>query len=634
MTGRSSIVHKRPSQSPQRDSCTNSNYYNFHVNHTDLNLDVSFDKKSLSGCVSYTLTRKVDCDSLVLDTSYLSINGVKVNDETVDYTLQNRQEPYGSPLIIPLHHTDDIIVTIDYSTTDKCTALQFIQGDTGPFLFSQCQPIHARSMFPCFDTPGVKSSFDMTVRSPLPVLMSGRPVENNANSNSTGEYKFHQPIPIPSYLVAISSGNLVSEPIGPRSLVYSEPPYIGDCKWEFENDMEDFIKVAEKMIFDYEWLNYDVLILPSNFPYGGMENPNITFATPTIVCKDRSQVKVMAHELAHSWAGNLVTNCSWSHFWLNEGWTVYIERRILGAVAELNAKRSGKSDPAGYGEQYRHFSAARDWDALVDNVKSMDPSHSCLVWDLSGNKDPDDFYSRVPYDKGFTFLFYLEQELGGIEQFDPFIKHYFKKFRYQSLDSFQFVDELYEFYTPKGKLEVLDSIDFDQWLFGTGLPYTPKFDTSLIDQCTTLATKWINALKAKDLSQFSPDDIKSMDPNQHLEFIESLTKQLQDIDVDVDVALIRKFVDIYPGFLTTHNAEIKFTVNKLLIKYGNYTSKDDAVINFTNWLGSVGRMKYVRPGYKLLLQYFDKQFAIDTFKHYEQFYHPICKTMVKRDLGC
>lgn len=634
------INKKRPSVSPELDPCSNSNYKDFQVLNTELDISVSFDKKIVLGQVTYKLTAKTpNTTSIVLDTSYLKIIKIRINGLPSDnYELVKRKEPFGSPLKISLPTTinKEFELNIEFSTTDKCTALQFIEkeatdGQTAPYLFSQCQAIHARSLFPCFDTPGIKSPYNMKVKSPYACLMSGRPKE----TNEEGVYCFHQPIPIPSYLVALASGDLASAPIGPRSTVYSERVGLSDCQWEFEKDMENFIQVAEGLIFKYEWLKFDALILPLSFPYGGMENPNITFATPTLISKDRSQVKVMAHELAHSWLGNLVTNCSWEHFWLNEGWTVYLERRIIGGIAAAEAKSLGEKEAAQYGEKRRHFSVIVGWNSLVDSVKTLDPKYTSLVWNLKEGSDPDDAFSRIPYEKGFNFLFYIEQQVGGIKEFDPFIPYYFKKFRYESLDTYQFIDVLYEFFEPRGKAAKLDAIDWKGWIFGEGLPPNiPQFDPSLADECYRLVDKWVDFAKSNstDISGFNESrDIGNFEPDQHKLFLESLTEKFGAYSVSEQI--IRKLPSIYPFYAASTNGEIKSSWNELLIRFGNYNTTDQIVQDFAMWLGTVGRMKFVRPGYKLLQAYVSKEFAISTFTKFESSYHPICKTMVKKDLS-
>lgn len=621
---------RKPAHSPEADPCTLSNYQQFHVLHTALDLQVFFDSKTVAGSVSYKLEKSPasSANEVVLDTSNLQIQAVWVNNTSVDFSIQPPQPPYGSPLSFPAPAVDTFTAKIQFQTTLKTTALQFIDGNTAPYLFSQCQAIHARSFFPCFDTPATKSPYTMKVKSPYPSLMSGRPQPQV----SPEEYVFHQPIPIPSYLVALASGDIHSLPIGPRSAIYSEQPGLQACQWEFERDMENFIQIGEKLIFPYEWERYDALVLPLSFPYGGMENPNITFATPTLISGDRSQVRVMAHELAHSWSGNLVTNCSWEHFWLNEGWTVYLERRILAGLATQEAVKAGKTveQAKAYGEQVRHFSAIIGWSALEATVTQMKPEFTSLIWDLKGGKDPDDAFSRIPYEKGFNFLYFLETKF-GLEDFDGFIKHYFGKYRYKSLDSYQFLDTVEEYFVPLGKSDVIEGIDWNQWLFTPGLPPVPGFDTTLADACYNLANAWVEYVNGG--SSVPTTDIGVFEPDQHSLFLETLAGKLKAVDRQKAESGIATFIKTYPYYVTNQNGEILSNWNELIITHGNLSQTNEHVVRYAKWLGTVGRMKFVRPGYKLLSSHVGHDFAVGVFKQYESKYHPICRSMVQKDLA-
>ncbi|RCK63112.1 Leukotriene A-4 hydrolase [Candida viswanathii] len=605
------------------DPCTNSNYSHFKVVNTDLSLIVSFETKTLSGTVIYDLVNLDDTTEVILDTSALVIDNVSVNDKEVKFELKPVKPPYGAPLVIPVHDKE-LKIAIEFKTTDKCTAIQFIQGDTGPYVFSQCEAIHARSLFPCFDTPAVKSPYKFTGHSPAVVTMSGRPQPSDA----PGTYLFDQPIPIPSYLVSITSGNLLKAPIGPRSDVYSEEPNLKKCQWEFEKDMENYIQIAERIVFDYEWSRFDSLVLPSSFPYGGMEIPNMTQLTPTLISGDRTQTKVMAHELAHSWSGNLVTNASWEHFWLNEGWTVYLERRILGAIAAEEAKKEERKDADEYGEQVRHFNLINGWNELTETCETFDKRYTKLVLDLE-NGDPDDSFSKIPYEKGSFFLYHLETKLGGIKEFDPFIKYYFNKFKYQSLNTADFVDTLYDFYEPKGKKEALDNIDWETWLFVSGLPEKPEFDLTLASQVYKLVDKWVGYVEKG--GELPSDETEHFEGEQDMLFLETLTAKFKTLKVKPET--IREFPKIYPKYTASKNGEIISRWNELLISFGKYSREDELVQTFAAWLGTIGRMKYVRPGYVLLKNGVSRDFAVETFKKYEHTYHPICRTMVKKDLG-
>lgn len=615
------IASHRPKVSPEEDPSSLSNYTALKISHTVLLFDIDFSTQTVSGDVTYTIETLHNVGKVVLDTSALTIVSADVDGKPAEFSLQSTVGPLGSPLTVDTGASTKFDLHIAFQTTDKCSALQFLDkeatdGKKLPYLFSQCQAIHARSLFPCFDTPAVKTPYTFEARSPLPTIMSGRLVGTENNM-----YKFNQPIPIPSYLVALASGDITKLPIGPRSHVYSEPLKVAACQHEFENDMESFLQAAEKLVYKYEWDQYDALVLPLSFPYGGMENPNATFVTPTLISGDRENVDVIAHELAHSWSGNLVTNCSWEHFWLNEGWTVYLERRIQGSI---------------HGEPTRHFSAIIGWSDLENSIKAMGDNaerYSTLVQNLKDRSDPDDAFSTVPYEKGFNLLFHIEQVVGGKEVFDGFIPHYFSTFRYKSLDTYQFVDTLYDYFSDK-KAQ-LDSIDWESWLYKPGMPpVKPKFDTTLVDQCYSLADKWINTVSANgktDLTQvFLPADISGFTANQSVVFLDTLSSfdKLPDFKWSNHLEALKAMSEIYASYSESSNAEVVFRWFVLQVGGHNTTYYDQ----LGQWLGTVGRMKFVRPGY-VLLNSVDRKLAHHYFEKFESTYHPICRAMVRKDLG-
>ncbi|SCU90989.1 LAMI_0E04324g1_1 [Lachancea mirantina] len=614
---------RRPRKSPQTDSSTLSNYHYFKVKKSSLNIDCSFETKAISGFVNYNISRLADVDQVWLDTSFLKISDVEIDDRKTTFEVQPRTEPLGSRLAIdlPREIASDFQLKCFFSTTDRCTALQWLeahQTSGKPYVFSQLEAIHARSLFPCFDTPSIKSPFDAKITSPLPAVFSGIATGNEGNA-----YLFEQNVPIPAYLIGIASGDLQSASVGPRSKVYTEPFRLRDAQWEFDGDVEKFIQAAESIIFKYEWGTYDILVNPNSYPYGGMESPNMTFATPSLIAYDKSNIDVIAHELAHSWSGNLVTNCSWDHFWLNEGWTVYLERRILGAL---------------HGEPARHFSALIGWNDLENSIAAMrNPDRfSTLVQDLKDNTDPDEAFSTVPYEKGFNLLFYIENLVGGPEHFDPFIKHYFTKFARQSLDTWQFLDTLFDFF--KDKRGLLENIDWNTWLFTPGMPPKPHFNTVLADSVYALCEKWIE--NAQDFQNekhfndmFNSTDIAKFNSNQLVLFLDTLVQGVPSNSLQFDWAenkvaanaLLKIYAD---GIGNSRNAEVVFRLFrfKLTARLQPYYQK------LAEWLGTVGRMKFVRPGYRLLNEV-DRSLALATFEKYKDTYHPICRALVKQDLG-
>ncbi|ESZ91500.1 putative Leukotriene A-4 hydrolase like protein [Sclerotinia borealis F-4128] len=604
-----------------RDPNTLSNYNHWRTKHTIADLAIDFQKQRVYGTVTLQLESITDKESeeIILDTSFVDVQNVTVDgNKTGQWSLKERTEPYGSPLSvkIPGGAAKGTIVALDItlSTTNKCTALQWLtpaqtSNKKFPYMFSQCQAIHNRSIFPCQDTPDVKSTYDFRIRSPLPVLASGLPrgatsfVHGENGESGTLLYSFYQEIPMPSYLFALASGDIATASIGSRSLVSTGPEELLGAKWELERDTEKFIETIEKIVYPYEWTQYNVLVLPPSFPYGGMENPVFTFATPTIISGDRENVDVIAHELAHSWSGNLVSNASWEHFWLNEGWTVYLERRIIAAI---------------HGDAYRDFSSIIGWKALEDSVKQFGEDHEFtkLIVDLKG-KDPDDAFSSVPYEKGFHFLYYLER-LVGKPTWDKFIPHYFTTWKRKSLDSYEFKATLLDFFaSDKAASKALESIDWDSWFYKPGLPPKPEFDTSLVDKCYSLAKNW----GSKDFTP-SPSDIEGWSANQVVVFLQ----QIQLFTTPLTPAQSQSMGKTY-SLVNTKNVELSSRYFGV-----GLAAKDESVYQPTaELLGTVGRMKFVRTLYRELVVV-DRKLAEETFEKNKDFYHPICREQVEKDL--
>ncbi|KAJ6443294.1 leukotriene A4 hydrolase [Purpureocillium lavendulum] len=601
----------------KRDPTTLSNYGAWRTKHTTVDFKLDFDAKRLKGSVILQLESQTDRQSseVVLDTRFVHVSSVNVNAKDSKWELKPHSDPFGAPLHVSVPEGapkgELIDVAIDLETTDKCTALQWLtpaqtSNKKHPYMFSQCQAINARSIFPCQDTPDVKSTFTFKLTSTLPVVASGVPVGDHTATPGTEKlYQFEQKVPIPSYLFAVASGDIVSARIGSQSVVVTGPEELEACKWELEESMDKFMDVANKLIFPYKWGEYNVLILPPSFPYGGMENPIYTFATPTIISGDRQNVDVIAHELSHSWSGNLVSNASWEHFWLNEGWTVYLERRIQAAI---------------HGEPEFHFSSIIGWKGLEDAVELFGKDHEYTKLIIShDNVDPEDVYSQVAYEKGFHFLYYLDR-LVGRENFDKFIPHYFTKWSGKSLDSFEFRDTFMDFFNGLGDEELkkkVATVDWDAKLYTPGLPTKPDFDTSLVTQCYDLAKKWGDAS-----FQPSAKDVESFSSNQKLVFLDQVE---QHASLSAERAqLLGKVYD----FISSKNAEIKTSYYIVALKANDPT----CVYGAAELLGTVGRMKYVRPLFRALNKV-NRQLALETFAKNRDFYHPICRGMVQKDLG-
>jgi leukotriene-A4 hydrolase len=446
------------------------------VTHLDLDLKLDFPHKQLEGQATLKLDWKnPQASSLVLDTRDLKIAKIEAlgadgKTTSLKYALAPRDKQLGEKLTIATP-THPIQVRIVYTTSPDASGLQWLTpAQTAdkklPFMFSQSESIHARSWVPLQDSPAIRFSYTAHVTAPkdVRVVMSAL---NDAKHPLNGDYSFDQPHPIPSYLLAIGAGDIAVKETGPRSAVYAESSVVGKAAHEFE-DTEQMIATAEKLYGPYRWGRYDILVLSPSFPYGGMENPDMTFATPTVLVGDKSLVSLVAHELAHSWSGNLVTAASWRDIWLNEGVTTYVQGRITEAL---------------YGKGLADEEALLSARALQKEIGAMPANSQKLAPDPRGI-DADDSLSDVAYDKGSWFLRTLEQRFGRAT-FDNYLKGYFNHFAFQSITTEQMLDymkpNLIEKYPGK-----MSWTEVQNWVYGTGipkdapLPDSPHFDT--IDQ--------------------------------------------------------------------------------------------------------------------------------------------------------
>ncbi|KAJ2888428.1 Leucyl aminopeptidase yscIV, partial [Coemansia aciculifera] len=446
---------------------------------------------------------------------------------------------------------------------------------------------------------------------PLTALMSAIATGSQDDGDSV-VFSFAQSTTIPSYLVALVVGNLSVAKISDRCAVWSEPENIEACAWEFA-DMDTTLRTAEELITPYLWGRYDLLVLPPSFPFGGMENPCLTFVTPTLLAGDRSLTDVIAHEIAHSWSGNLVTAKNWEHFWLNEGWTTYFERRI---VARLS------------GEDARQLSCVIGEADLLESVNfyGKDSPLTALVPKLDG-VDPDDAYSTVPYDKGAHLLYYLEQLLGGPSVFEPYMRSYINTFKGKSIGTQDWKSHLLTYFAEhdSSKMGLLDQIEWDKWLFAPGMPPVGnKYDERPQQICLELADRWIAASSDADFGQFSHKDIDGFSTMQKVIFLTRLADRSP-----LPEATLAALDSVYQ--LTDHrNCEVRFGWLSLALK-SNYMTATTAVIDM---LSTQGRMKYTRPLYRLLHACPDgRDIAEQTFQRLRDFYHPICARMVEKDLG-
>ncbi|MFZ2493707.1 MAG: M1 family metallopeptidase [Thermoanaerobaculia bacterium] len=424
------------------------------VKHIALDLDVDFQQQRLVGSATITIENRAGGTELVLDTNGLEIDRVTLEGGKVTrFLLGDETAHLGKPLTITIEPGTKF-VKVDYSSTPGAAAVQWLSpeqtaGGKSPFLFTQSQAILARTWVPCQDTPGVRMTYEATIRVPKG-LLAVMSAENPTEANATGVYRFNMPQAIPSYLLALAVGDLAFRPLGRNSGVYAEKPMIDASAYELA-DTQAMIDAAEKLYGPYAWGQYDVLVLPPSFPFGGMENPRLTFATPTILAGDRSLVNLVAHELAHSWSGNLVTNATWNDFWLNEGFTVYFERRIMEAVS---------------GRDYSEMLALLGFQDFQDAVNELPPRDTHLFLDLAG-RDPDEGATKLPYEKGYFFLRLVEETIGR-EPWDAFLRDYFDRHAFQSVTTESFLGELRTLLAKHPGAEA--KLTIDKWINGPGIP--------------------------------------------------------------------------------------------------------------------------------------------------------------------
>ncbi len=430
--------------------------------HLDLDITVDMDARALYGSATYALQPN-GASFIVLDTDGLQVDSVRVDGRITPH-VPGDSTLLGRGLTVPIGPGSRQL-SVYYRTGAGAKALQWLAPEqtadrTHPFLFTQGQAILTRSWIPIQDSPGIRMTYNAKVKVP-DALMAVMSATNPQARAADGSYQFTMEQPIPAYLIALAVGDIDFAPMGERTGVYAERGMVQRAAWEFA-EMERMLEAAEGLYGPYRWGRYDVLVLPPSFPFGGMENPRLTFATPTIIAGDRSLTALIAHELAHSWSGNLVTNATWNDFWLNEGFTVYFENRIVEAIH--GADRARMLQVLGRQELEN---------TLGDLTESGQPQDTHLRLHLEG-RDPDDGMTDIAYEKGFAFLKMLESKVGR-ERFDEFLRGYFKEHAFRSMTTDGFLAYLQEqLLSPAGV-----DVDVKRWVDGPGLPddaLVPTYD--------------------------------------------------------------------------------------------------------------------------------------------------------------
>uniref|UniRef100_A0A8B9GUY3 Leukotriene A-4 hydrolase n=1 Tax=Astyanax mexicanus TaxID=7994 RepID=A0A8B9GUY3_ASTMX len=535
-------------------------------------------KTQFFGCLLFFSRAVLYDKSITLDTKDLKIFKVSANGQAAKFELGAQHGFKGSPLEITLpfelSRGQHVIVEVEYETSPSASALQWLSpaqtaGKKHPYLFSQCQATHCRTMVPCQDTPSVKHTYYAQVSVPKELIAVMSAVRDGQEADPTDSsrviYRFRQPVPMPSYLIALVVGALESR-------------YFLDLFFFFEWT-ETMLKTAESLAGPYVWGQYDLLVLPPSFPYGGMENPCLTFVTPTLLVSTCNSPGVIAHEISHSWTGNLVTNKTWEHFWLNEGHTVYLER-MIGRAME--------------GEQFRQFKAIGGLKELQEAVHQFGANNAAtnLVVNLEG-VNPDECFSCVPYEKGFALLYHLEELMGGPEVFMGFVKSYIQMFAYSSVTTEQWKDYLFTYF--KDKVDILNKVDWNGWMHTPGMP------------------------------PFKPHeaDIKQLSSHQLIEFLALLL--LQD---PLPTSHVKRMQEVYK-FNSINNSEIRCRWLRLCVK----SEWEDAVPLALKMATEQGRMKFTRPLFRDVYNFAKfRDEAVKVFKEHRNEMHSVTAMLVAKDL--
>ena len=580
-----------------RDPHTWSKPNEARVKHLDWNANVHFDTHTIDAVAKYVIENVSGTDTIFFDTKGLNITHVLVDGVDVSFVVGPEKEYIGSALKVPIQKASKE-VSITYSTSPEAEALLWVDGEK-PFLFSQSQAILARTWVPCQDSPGVRLTYNAHVQVPVG-LMALMSAENPQKMSEDGKYSFVMEQAIPSYLMALAVGDVQFRPIGDRTGVYAIPTLIDAAEEEF-SDMQAMVDAAEKLYGPYVWGRYDLLVLPPAFPFGGMENPKLTFATPTIIAGDKSLVSLVAHELAHSWSGNLVTNSTWDDFWLNEGFTVYFEQRIMEAV---------------YGRQRAEMLAQlsrQDLDATLKELSaSAHPEDTRLKLALEG-RSPDDGMTDIAYNIGYFFLRLIE-ETAGREKFDAFIKSYFDTHKFQVMDTERFLEYLKaNLITP----EMESQIGIQAWVYGEGLPANAPVVKS--DELAMVDQVRLNWEKGKVKENELPWSAWSY--QERYRFI-------SNISPSVSASQMKRLDEIFAISATGNNEVLFAWLEQAILK--NYVAAYDELEKF---LITVGRRKFVAPLYEAMIATNQRDLAKAIYAKARPHYHAVTAGTVDGVLG-
>lgn len=573
------------------------------VEHLDLDIAVDFGTRRISGSADLRVALAPSAQELRLDTRDLEIESVELlnGDELrpLSHSLAAADKNLGSALSIKLPSglQSPVTVRVNYQTSPTAAGLQWLAaeqtaGKKHPFLFTQSQAIQARSWIPLQDTPAVRMTYTARVKTPRE-LLAVMSAANEPRTPLDGDYSFSMPQAIPSYLIALGVGDLKFKAMGERTGVFAEPAVQAAAANEFA-DTEEMLAISEQLFGPYRWDRYDLLILPPSFPFGGMENPRLSFITPTVIAGDRSLVALIAHELAHSWSGNLVTNATWRDLWLNEGFTSFLTSRIMEAA---------------YGQRRAKMEYYLDFQSLQEDLARLPESDQILAVDLRG-RDPDDVFSEVPYVKGQLFLTWLEQRFGR-ERFDAFLRSYFDTFAFQSITTDAFLDFLdAQLLAP---YDVVSREEVNAWVFEPGLPdSSPKPYSDAFVKIDRLEADWLaGKLALNDLGS----DAWSV--HEWLYFLNNLPNDLG----------AARMVELDKAFALTQSRNNEIAHSWLLLAVRH--DYQPAWLRLEEYLVAIGRRKLIRPLYEELMKSeTGAAFAKRVYVQARPGYHPLAVSTI------
>ena len=648
-----------------REDSSFSNFQECVVTHMALKLAVNFSREVLRGVLTLTVEiMSADVHELVLDTRDLLIRSVKLfsvsggrpEARPLEFSLGPRHPLLGRALRIALPLTrsynirDKILVEVDYETSpgSACIATHWLRaeetaGKNHPYLFTHCAAIHCRSILPCQDAPAVKATYqaDITVPTPLVALMSA-PATGSEIGVETSTFCFSQGVPLSSFLFALAVGDFESREIGPRSRVWAEASFVEIGAYELSHT-EECLSLAEEILGPYAWGRFDLLILPPEFPWvsrmlavdsnsafwiivlfvkRGMANPCLTFVSPTLLAGDRSLVDVVAHEITHSWLGNLVSCSTWQDFWLSKAFTVFVERKIVERL---------------YGKRYMALKAEAGWNELQDEIERLGEMDDRTKLRQTSEIDPDNFFSTVAAEKGCAFLWYLEDVVGGPAKFEPFLRAIMQRFQFGIVSLSSWKSFFLEYF--KGNKRV-GSIDWELWLDKPGMPNLQiieviQADRTLVVTAETVAEFWFNNGSAPQEAELG--SVQQILFLQRLIYMQDRTVAVNSPNANgnaskpgLDIAALERLDQFY-GFSNTKNAEILCLWCSLGIRL-----QSPAILRLCiRFLNEQGRMKFVRRVYRDIYRFIKpggKQLAIETFKQAKSRYHAVTIKALERDL--